>query len=82
MSLVVAHPQSQVEQVLFVTRMPDGRRIAFAFLDDGRCAVLCNDRIEHACDGDETGVSSAFERFCKMTHLGAQRHDGRDMRPS
>lgn len=82
MSIAVTHHEPQIEQILFVSKTPDGRRFAFAFLHDGRCAVLRDGQIEHACDGDENGVSAAFERFCKITHHVGQRTDVRDTRPS
>jgi hypothetical protein len=82
MSIALANAERHIGQVLFVSNTPDGRRFAFAFLDDGRCAVLCNGAVEHACDGDETGVSAALERFSQMTHPGGQRADSPDPRPS
>jgi hypothetical protein len=67
MSVLQTEPTPQIRQLLFIGDGGPGRRFAFAFLEDGRCAVLCNGHIERACDGDDAGVVEALDHFCHLT---------------
>jgi len=70
----VAEATPHVRQTLFVGKADDGRLVAFAFLEDGRCAILSNGAIERACVADDVGVAAVLDRFFRLTTLCAH-HD-------
>jgi len=60
---------TSIQQPLFHAIGPDGNKVVFVMLNDGRCAVMRNGDVIHTGPGDQTGIQDAVSRFLSMIKL-------------
>ena len=58
--------EASIQHPLFHAVGPDGVKVLFAILTDGRCAVIRNGDVIHTGPGDQVGVQDAVSRFLGM----------------